>query len=320
MAKVNVDSLMSQFDLKQGSSSKLHGITPGGKPYTMFMQSNVWQVLIPVHLKYSEEEKQWKAAFSKLNFTSRFTENGLTMSASKHRNLEERLQEVFTMIDRRDFIVNDVCPICQKGNCDTLGVTSSYHPTHKTCLHKQKQAQVEQLESNEGNYLTGAIGAFLGSLLITLLGLVSIVLIQVSYGIIFACSGLVGAWGYRKLKGKLGTAARFLICAMSLLAFVVFLYCYAYVSLCLYLETTLSLSLFFNLIPEITSIIFSVDFLSTCWFEILFFVIGLGLAWLDRSLNPTFLLNELEKDNQIQRVIQLQDSELKQEDRFETIE
>lgn len=116
--------------------------------------------------------------------------------------------------------VQDKCPICKKGGCDTLALTGTlYTPVHRECCQERSYAAATNAEMNarQGSYFTGVIGAILGALLATLPSLLTIWFVQKIYAALFFLIPLGCYYGYRLFKGKMSKAVGVITILLSLL-------------------------------------------------------------------------------------------------------
>lgn len=296
-----IKQITEEFNLTRVMPNRAYGQTQKGIPFTAMLVSNNLQLIFMLRLKNPEEKKEVANQIKKMGFFLRQNADHLVLSTAKTRKIKDSMRELLNLVDQgKIFEEMDECPICHQSHCDRVGVYQGrMQRVHTRCWKEVYLQKKEQLQRNEGHYVTGAIGAFLGALLVTLAGLLIMKVLDISFGIIFACSGSAAVFGYKKLKGKLDRGSRPIIIGMSLLAFVVYLYALVY----LYAFDHFNFFNYLELIPYLTSGIFSVEFISSCWFEILFFTMGLIAASMDRSLSATKLLEDLETEQSISKEI-----------------
>lgn len=293
---VNISQVVEQFSMKQGLGNWCYGITKKGIPYSLYSvpNNNMLTIHFSIHQEIADFE-QFKQALKAIKFRYAKRKFGGYLSTSNRKNLTERVEQMFELVDQYCQGVQE-CPLCHQSNGDSVGVVNDlYQTVHATCYKHQFEEKREQVEKNEGNYITGMIGAFLGALAITLVGLLVMKMTNTSYGIIFGATGMIAATGYMKLKGKHGNVGKILVIMASLIAFIVYLYC-----LVLFIGYDgMPLDILFLLIPRVTSVVFSLDFLvESCWFEILFFGLGLLLVLFHKDLSGQHKIACLEKDRE----------------------
>lgn len=176
-----------------------------------------------------------------------------------------------------------ICPICGEKNCDTFAVHNNrYVQTHAKCLAKVEQESVQRLET--GNYLTGFIGAFLGSLAVLAISLLLISFTDTSFGWLYLISPIVASMGYLHFKGPYHWIGTMIIILCSVAAFIVFHYALVLImlnSIGVYFDV----NDFMNEFIDLNRIVFSVEYIKNCWFEFVFFIIGMGALLYLRPLS-----------------------------------
>ena len=110
------------------------------------------------------------------------------------------------------------CAVCGGGNPDSLCFYGdSYQPVHSGCIRSSVDQSRQQLEDNKvnGSYLTGFVGAVLGMLVGSIPSILSIVLTDRIYALLFALVPIAAAWGYRKLKGRMDKVSVVVVVLLS---------------------------------------------------------------------------------------------------------
>ena len=119
----------------------------------------------------------------------------------------------------------DSCAVTGASNPDSLCLMTSqqffgYQPVNAAAIRQsgyEAQAKAEENENN-GNYLTGIVGAILGTLVGIAVNLLTIVFAQRIYSLLFALIPMAAMFGYKLFKGKTNKASIGIICVLSILA------------------------------------------------------------------------------------------------------
>lgn len=114
----------------------------------------------------------------------------------------------------------DSCAVCGGSSPESLCFYGdNYQPVHNACIRSSLENSRQQLERNRenGSYLTGFIGALLGMLVGSVASILSIILAEKIYALLFALVPIASAWGYRKFNGKMD---KFSVIIVVLLSFV----------------------------------------------------------------------------------------------------
>ena len=114
----------------------------------------------------------------------------------------------------------DKCAFCGQSGCDALAIRNgAYTPVHRTCCQEQSYAAAAKAEDNaqNGNYLTGIIGAILGGVVAILPSLLTIWFMEKIYAALFFLIPLGIYYGYRLFKGKMNKAVGVITIILSLI-------------------------------------------------------------------------------------------------------
>lgn len=172
------------------------------------------------------------------------------------------------------------CSVCGGGSPDSLCVMESYQPVHSACLKGMAAETREKAEENRenGSYLTGIIGAVLGMLVGLIPSLLTIMLADTIYGVLFALVPMASAWGYRKFKGKMSRGSIAIIVLLSFIG--VFVMQYLVIGFVLMDEYAMGLGMAFEMVAEN---LLNVDGLmmvaSESVVHFLFMLLGVWIAW-----------------------------------------
>lgn len=111
------------------------------------------------------------------------------------------------------------CAHCGAAAPDSLClVGSKFQPVHAHCVHNAKDAAVEAAQRNEesGSYLTGTLGAVVGTLVGIIPSVLSILFLERIYALLFALVPLAAMYGYRLCKGKQSKGSIAIIVVLSI--------------------------------------------------------------------------------------------------------
>lgn len=98
------------------------------------------------------------------------------------------------------------CPVCGGQNCDILlDWKGFYRPAHQSCVEPVISAGVENAQNRiqNGSYLTGTLGALVGSFLGAIPSFLSIWLGNRVFAVLFALIPLGAYFGYKLARGKM---------------------------------------------------------------------------------------------------------------------
>ena len=112
------------------------------------------------------------------------------------------------------------CAHCGAQNPDSLClVGTAYQPVHASCVRNAKEDAVEkaQLNQESGSYLTGTLGAIVGTLVGLIPSVLTILFMERIYALLFALVPLAAMFGYRLCKGKRSKASIGIIIVLSII-------------------------------------------------------------------------------------------------------
>lgn len=171
-----------------------------------------------------------------------------------------------------------VCPICKKDNCDSFAYLDGvFTSTHRHCLVSGAQKNIENANKNEsgGNYVLGTIGAILGALVGTLPSLLTIVFMEMEYGMLYFLIPMAAYFGYKLFRGKKGTKARIIVILATVAVYVMLMpTVYHIVSVQLGYNYT-----YWQDFVEYYSYIPLSILLQENWFGLLFLIFGIGSSF-----------------------------------------
>ena len=144
-------------------------------------------------------------------------------------------------------------------------------------------------DENNGNSLTGIIGAVLGAVVGIVVNVLIIVFLQRIFAIAFALVPVASMFGYKLLKGKANKAAIVIVVLLSLIAVPVM----CVLSYVLFISKELSMS-FGEVFPQVMELIQeNAEVRSECFTDapmmLLFMALGIFIAWryMSGSLNSS---------------------------------
>lgn len=199
--------------------------------------------------------------------------------------LQERLDAATSALRENGISPADTCAISGAARPDSLCLVNvngapCYQPVCAAVVREQSTQTREQAQENEvnGSYAMGILGAALGMLVGLIPNLLTIVLAERIYGILFALVPICAMFGYKLFKGKMGKASIAIVIVLSLLGVVLI----PYLELVFYLvrDSGFTLGQAFDIArlymtqPEFLGEI-SGDLLQL----LLFMVIGIAIAW-----------------------------------------
>lgn len=172
------------------------------------------------------------------------------------------------------------CAVCGGSRPDSLCVMESYQPVHGACIRSMETETREKADENRenGSYFTGLLGAVLGMLVGLIPSILTIMLADTIYGVLFALVPMASAWGYRKFKGKMSRGSIAIIVLLSFIG--VFVMQYLVIGFVLMEEYGMSLGMAFELVAESLLNMEGLALVaSDSVVHFLFMLLGVWLAW-----------------------------------------
>ena len=174
------------------------------------------------------------------------------------------------------------CPCCGQGGCDMAAVVQDqYVRMHRRCYEARRQAEDARIAS-QGSYGKGLLGALLVSAAFAAVAILLVVLVQKTYGYLFAVLPFAAALGYEKAHGRYGGGGMAVSLAASAAGMAIYLY-----GVMFWMLTDAGYSLgtcFANILP-IGVDVFSPYFLKERAFELIFYAVGIALVCAMRPLS-----------------------------------
>ncbi len=154
--------------------------------------------------------KEWKGVcdFTKTNFS--VTVSSRSRKDDAIEQVDQGLNALIAALREAGCAPPGKCPICKQEGCDSAAlIQQGYVPVHEACVHQHRQSAAEKAEENmvTGNYFTGFLGALVGSFVGALPSLLSILLAERIYVILFALIPMGAYQGYKLLQGKMNRFA-----------------------------------------------------------------------------------------------------------------
>lgn len=137
------------------------------------------------------------------------------------------MQAIASALQQNGISTADSCAVCGGGSPDSLCFyDSSFQPVHSACIRSSLEQARQDIEQNKvnGSYITGFVGAFLGMLVGSAANILSIVLAERIYALLFALVPLAAAWGYRKFNGKMNMISVVMILLLSFVSIFIMQY------------------------------------------------------------------------------------------------
>ena len=191
----------------------------------------------------------------------------------------------------RDIIANnaayfnvDQCPDCNMSGCDTVGLykNNTAIKMHRACYEREKTSQLTNLNSFDGNFVTGILAALV--CMIVWVFITALIRYHASYVIYPLYFGMPFAVGYafKFGKGPYGTGGT--ICHFLISLVGVFLY--VYLLGCMLATDYFGISLFTAIpyVSDILEIIVEAEILGDIALELILFIVGLVAVLV---VNPT---------------------------------
>ena len=193
---------------------------------------------------------------------------------------EAALNAIVDALRQKDVPPANTCAVCGREHPDSLCLIGGYQPVHAACVNTMTETTKQAAEENErkGSYLTGFIGGVLGVLVGLVPSLLSILLFDRIYTVLFALVPLCAMWGYRKLNGKRSGASIVIIILLSLAGVVLLEFLAVTISFKQELGMTLLPAMRFTLNYLFSSVGVGV-MLQESLAELLFMAIGIFIAW-----------------------------------------
>lgn len=113
--------------------------------------------------------------------------------------------ELLAALKQKGVRPDTTCGICGRPECDAVMFWDShYSPVHTSCVHTIENQAKEKVEKNEveGNYVAGIIGAILGAFVGVIPNLLTIILANSIWSLLFALIPICICFGYKLFKGK----------------------------------------------------------------------------------------------------------------------
>ena len=211
------------------------------------------------------------------------------LSFSLNFNRKSPYQEQFTKYVKAIVSAMKGLGIAPKGSCAICGAPRPdsfclhkgvYQPVHNACMRAYIDQSRQKIEQNRvnGSYLTGFVGALLGMLVGSLASVLSIVLTDRIYAVLFALVPLASAWGYRKFNGKMDKVSVVIVVLLSFVS----IFIMNYLTIAVYLIQDYALTLGQALWAS-SDLLLTGDGLlliaSNSVYMFLFMALGLFIAW-----------------------------------------
>lgn len=130
------------------------------------------------------------------------------------------LDQMLDFFTEQQLVSPTACPFCHTGDCDaTAAWGSSYLPVHRACLEHTVESQRSAIEENSltGNYVTGFLGALVGSFVGVLPSLLLVWAAGSVSGWLVALIPIASYQGYKIARGRLNRVSIVFFALFSLL-------------------------------------------------------------------------------------------------------
>ncbi len=119
---------------------------------------------------------------------------------------------------------SQICPICRQAGCDAMAqVGAGYVNTHRACIENKYVQTVQNANVNEksGFNALALIGALLGAVIGSIPTILTILLAERIYAVLYALVPIGSFFGYKLLKGYMGKQVYpiVIICSILMLPF-----------------------------------------------------------------------------------------------------
>ena len=211
--------------------------------------------------------------------------DSVTFGFKKPRLVVDHYQKIRDLISANAGSFNfDQCPYCFMGSCDVAGMFkgTTARRMHRQCFLNGRNNEMEKINTSDGNYITGIIGAILAAVIMVAISEVLVIGLQRIFYILYLGFPLFIAGGFRLGKGPYGAAGSFCHITVSILA----MYVYFYIQGCWYASYMYGISMT-EAVPyfgDVMKIVMDPAFLKDGALEIVLFVVGLVIALF---ANPT---------------------------------
>ncbi len=150
--------------------------------------------------------------------------NDLWLSAAKKNRMQgseaEYVEYCAQILSDAGLLPRDRCPYCRQSGCDALSFAKGgYGAVHYRCLQDAAARERDKADSNlqNGSYLLGVVGAFLGMIVGSIPSFLTIAFMQMEYAVLFALIPLCAYFGYKLFRGKMNKAALVVSILMAIL-------------------------------------------------------------------------------------------------------
>ncbi len=172
----------------------------------------------------------------------------------------------------------DQCPYCFMGGCDSVGMYKSATATkmHRACYMKNRNTEMEKVENNDGNYVTGILGAIGAAILaVIVLDLLALGADRI-YFYLYIMFPVFIAGGFKLGKGPYGAKGTFCHILISFLAMFVYFYIQGCYLASIWYEITMAQAAPYFM--DIVQILLLPEFIKNAGIELVCFFVGILIA------------------------------------------
>lgn len=205
----------------------------------------------------------------------------LTLKLSPEEDILTAVREVISTIKHTGVRIDNTCPFCKRSGCDiAVPHNGAYHFAHKTCVESliQKSKDTAEKNSASGSYITGIIGAILGTIVGVIPSFLTVVFMEKIYVYLFALIPLAAYYGYKTFNGKLNKVATVVTVVISILG--VYFLEYAFLAHQVIATYKMSIGDFFYFLPSfLTDGGLWMRLTRNAALEFLFVILGIVIVW-----------------------------------------
>ena len=209
----------------------------------------------------------------------------ITFSFNSAFTAVTQYQEFRNIISRNTSYFNmDQCPFCNMGNCDTVGLykNTTAIKMHRMCYDRDKQAKLTNLNSFDGNIVSGIIAALVAAIALVALAVCIYWYGETSIYPLYVGIPIAIAYAFKFGKGPYGAAGTICHITISILA----MFGYFYFLACCIASEWYEIGVFqaAAYVGDILEIIMWPEFIKAYVRELILMIIGLGITL---AMNPT---------------------------------
>ena len=249
-------------------------------------QYSNYSVLFSTDINDSVDLKKVKSDFKqqygkKLELTKANNQLGASYVFSKRNDTEhfsEFVNGIISAFKNNDVRPSTNCFVCNQSSIDSLCIDNDrFKFVHEVCAKQQVNDNIDVISSRKTSYLLGTVGAFLGMIIGILPSVLTILLAETIYSVLFMIIPVSIIYFYKIFKGKLGLYSLIVTIIMSLVSVVFMQYL---VIVLVFMEMGTSISDSFALCNMLyMNLEGIIEIITSSGSEYTFLVIGLFFTW-----------------------------------------